>query len=167
MIPSIRPARPGDLEELTDIYNYYVLNTPITFDLDAYTAHTRHAWFDQHGSIGRYRLLVAEDAGTLLGYASTSRFRPKAAYDTTVETSVYCRHTATSKGIGKALYDALFDAILNEDIHRLVAGITLPNDFSVALHERCGFKRVGVFSANGRKFGKYWDVAWFERSLRV
>ena len=52
MIPSIRPARPGDLEELTDIYNYYVLNTPITFDLDAYTAHTRHAWFDQNGSIG-------------------------------------------------------------------------------------------------------------------
>jgi hypothetical protein len=70
-------------------------------------------------------------------------------------------------GIGTALYDALFNVILDEDIHRLVAGITLPNDASVALHERRGFKKVGVFSANGRKFVQYWDVAWFERSLHV
>ena len=63
--------------------------------------------------------------------------------------------------------EALFHAILDEDIHRVVAGVTLPNDASVALHERFGFKKVGVFSANGRKFGQYWDVAWFERSLHV
>ena len=71
----------------------------------------------------------------------------------------------TGKGLGSRLYAALFDAIKNEDIRRIVAGYTLPNAASATLHERFGFKLVGVFSDNGRKFGKYWDVAWTERPL--
>jgi phosphinothricin acetyltransferase len=68
---------------------------------------------------------------------------------------------------GTLLYRALFKLIAGEDIHRVVAGVTLPNPASMALHERFGFRHVGTFTENGRKFGKYWDVAWFERPLQL
>lgn len=162
---AIRAATPRDLPELTEIYNYYVIHTPITFDLEPFTSESRQAWFDAHATDPRHRLFAAEEGGRLVGYASTSHFRQKAAYDTTVEASVYCSPSAVGKGIGGALYQTLFEAIAGEDINRLVAGVTLPNDASIALHRRFGFKPVGTFSSNGRKFGRYWDVAWFERPL--
>ena len=130
---SIRPATGRDLPRLTEIYNYYVINTPVAFDIEPYTVERRAAWFNQFSSSGRYRLFVAEETGVVLGYAGTSCFRPKAAYETTVGTSVYCAPDA------------------------------VPNPASATLHERFGFKRVGVFTENGRKFGCYWDVAWNER----
>ena len=160
----IRPAEAGDLARLTEIYNYYVLNTPVTFDVEAYTVERRQAWFDQFGVAGRHRLLVAELDGNVLGYAGTTRFRPKAAYETTVETTVYCAPEAVGKGIGSTLYAELFAVVRGEDIHRFVAGYALPNAATEALHRRFGFQKVGVFSENGRKFGKYWDVCWVERS---
>ena len=76
---------------------------------------------------------------------------------------MYCRADAVGRGIGSLLYGALFDALATEDVHRIVAGVSLPNPASIALHKRCGFQEVGVFTHVGRKFGKYWDVAWFER----
>ena len=72
----------------------------------------------------------------------------------------------TGRGLGVRLYAALFDRLADEDVHRAVAGITLPNPASIALHRRFGFRDVGVFSENGRKLGRYWDVAWLERDLR-
>ena len=112
--------------------------------------------------------MVADDgAGELLGYATTSRFRTRAAYDTTVESSVYCRADVVRRGIGTALYRALFELVKDEDINRIVAGVTLPNPASIALHERCGFRQVGALSSVGRKFERYWDVAWLERPLLV
>ena len=112
-------------------------------------------------------LVVAEENGVVLGYAGTTRFRPKAAYDTTVETTIYCGPDNTRKGLGSMLYAGLFDAIASEDINRIVAGFTLPNPASQALHERFGFRPVGIFREVGRKFGRYWDVAWTERPLRL
>ena len=91
------------------------------------------------------------------------RWRPKAAYDTTVETTIYCAPDAVGKGIGRRLYAALFESLRGEDVHRYVAGYTMPNPATAALHERLGFKVVGTFSEVGRKFGKYWDVCWMER----
>jgi phosphinothricin acetyltransferase len=129
------------------------------------TVEQRTGWFQAHADTGRHRLLVADEEGLVLGYASTSRFRDRAAYDTTVEASIYCAPEAVGRGIGSALYCELFAAIAREDINRVVAGITLPNDASVALHRSFGFAQVGVFSQNGRKFDRYWDVAWFERPL--
>ena len=166
-MPLIRDAVLDDLPALTEIYNHYILNTPITFDLAPYTPQQRREWFDEHAASGRYRLLVATDDTGILAYATTSRWRPKAAYETTVESSIYCRHDACGRGVGTLLYEALFEAIANEDLHRIVAGTTLPNAASVALHERMGFRRVGTFDAVGRKFGKFWDVGWFERPLRL
>lgn len=166
-MPTVRAARLADLAALTDIYNHYILHTPITFDLKPYSVDTRRAWFDEHAETGRHRLLVAvESDDSIVGYATTSRWRPKAAYDTTVESSVYCRHDARGRGIGRLLYGSLFAAIAGEDVHMIVAGATMPNEASVALHERTGFRRVGLFTAVGRKFDQFWDVAWFQRPLR-
>jgi phosphinothricin acetyltransferase len=161
----IREANKTDLPRLTEIYNHYVINTPITFDIEPYTVERRAAWFEQFASTGRYRLLVAEDSSRIQGYAGTTRFRVKAAYDSTVETTVYCAPDAVHKGVGRALYTALFESLAGEDIHKIVAGYTLPNPASAALHARFGFQPVGVFHENGRKFGRYWDVAWTERPL--
>ena len=170
----VRPATEDDLPALTDIYNHYVVNTPITFDLRPLTVDERRPWFGDHSHGGRHRLLVATGGnvgnvgrGEAVGYASSSRFRPKAAYDTTVECSVYCRADVVRRGIGTALYRALFEQLKEEDINRIVAGVTLPNPASIALHERCGFRQVGTLSSVGRKFDRYWDVAWLERPLLV
>ncbi len=163
----VRPASRSDLPRLTEIYNYFVVNTPITFDVEPYTVERRAAWFEQFALTGRHRLLVAEDDGLVVGYAGTTRFRPKAAYDTTVETTIYCSLETAGQGIGSRLYAALFDAIASEDINRIVAGYTLPNPASQALHARFGFKPIGIYSEVGRKFGRYWDVAWMERPVRI
>jgi phosphinothricin acetyltransferase len=161
----IRPAREDDLPRLTEIYNHYVVQTPITFDLDPYTVEQRRAWFAQFGASGRHRLLVAECDGVVAGYACSHQFRTKAAYDTTVESSVYCAPESTGVGIGSALYTALFDTLHGEDIRMVIAGITLPNEASVALHARFAFVTAGVMHAVGYKFGRYWDVGWYEREL--
>ena len=165
-MPVIRAASIADLPVLTDIYNHYIVNTTITFDMKPLTPDERRGWFDEHPATGRHRLLVAiGDAGTLDGYATTSRWRPKAAYDTTVESTVYCHPEAVGRGTGTTLYAALFDAIADEDVHHIVAGIGLPNPASIKLHERLGFQPVGVFHSVGRKFDQFWDVAWFERAF--
>jgi phosphinothricin acetyltransferase len=161
---TIRTAVCADLARITEIYNYYVLNTPVTFDVEAHTVSGRAEWFAQFHATGRHRLIVAEENGIVLGYAGTTRFRPKAAYETTVETTIYCAHEAVGKGIGRQLYAALFELLKHEDIHRFVAVYALPNAASEALHQRFGFRVVGVLSENGRKFGKYWDVCWAERA---
>ena len=160
---TIRRVQQGDLPALLDIYNYYVINTLVTFDIEFYTVEQRQPWLQQFTATGRYRLLVAEEAGSIVGYAGTTRFRPKAAYETTVETTIYCTPQAIGKGIGTRLYTALFESLRGEDIHRFVAGYALPNPATAALHQRFGFKVVGIFTENGRKFGRYWDVAWTER----
>ena len=163
----IRTAVHTDLPRLTEIYNHYVLTSPVTFDLKPLTVEQRSGWFVDHGESGRYRLLVAEEEGRAVGYASTSRFKDRAAYDTTVEASIYCAPEAVGRGVGSSLYRDLFTAIAAEDINRIVAGVTLPNDASVALHRAFGFVQVGIFTQNGRKFDRYWDVAWFERPLAL
>ena len=161
-----------------------MINTPVTFDVEPYTVERREPWFAQFGLTGRHRLLVAESAQEsakqsaqesakesakgsskqIVGYVGTTKFRPKAAYETTVETTIYCAPETVGKGIGGRLYSALFEALRGEDIRRFVAGYALPNAATAAIHERFGFKVVGVFSENGRKFGKYWDVCWTERA---
>ena len=109
-VPSIRPATIDDLPAIVDIYNHYVVHTPITFDLTPVTVAERRPWFDQFAETGRHRLLVAIEDNTVVGYAGTHQFRVKAAYDTTVETTIYLAPDATGRGIGHALYTALFDS---------------------------------------------------------
>jgi phosphinothricin acetyltransferase len=161
----VRAAEAGDLEALNDLYNHYVRETHVTFDLAPVTIESRREWFTHYGKSGRHRVLVAAESNRVVGFTSSSRWRPKDAYLTSVETSVYLAPGATGRGIGRLLYARLFDALEAEDVHRAYAGIALPNPASVALHERFGFKQVAYFSEQGLKFGRYWDVAWFEKPM--
>ncbi|HKW03526.1 MAG TPA: GNAT family N-acetyltransferase [Vicinamibacterales bacterium] len=169
VVPDVvmRPARLADLEPLTEIYNYYVLKTTATMDIRPFKPEERRAWFEEHHDTGPHRLIVAEGEGRVLGYACTSKYRNRHGCYQTVETSVYCRPDVVGSGCGSRLYATLFDAIAHEDIHRIVASVGTANASSMRLHERFGFKLVGVFHEIGRKFDRYWDVAWFERPLVV
>jgi phosphinothricin acetyltransferase len=163
--PRIRAAAIGDLGALTEIYNYYVRETAITFDVKEFSVDERRPWFEQFQESGPYRLVVAEEAGRVVGYACSIRFRPKAAYSTSVETSVYLDPDLKGRGIGARLYATLFERLSGEDLHRAYAGVTRPNPASVALHLRFGFRSVGIYREVGRKLGRYWDVEWFEKPL--
>jgi phosphinothricin acetyltransferase len=162
---AIRRGRDGDLPALTDLYNHYVRETAITFDLEPYTPEKRRPWLASFAPAGRHQLFVAEEAGRVIGYACTRQFREKRAYDTSVETSVYLAPEAHGRGVGTQLYTRLFEAIAGQDVHRVVAGITLPNEASIKLHERFGFAAVGVMREVGRKFDRWWDVLWMDRSF--
>lgn len=165
MRPSV-PIGPGsvsDLAAISEIYDHYVVTTAATFDVEPPSSAWRRGWFARFGERGRYRLVVARDDGAVVGYAASVPHRPKAAYGPSVETSVYVAPGRLGRGIGSALYDALLSALEREDVHRAYAGITMPNPASVRLHERHGFRRAGTFTEQGRKFGRYWDVAWYER----
>jgi phosphinothricin acetyltransferase len=164
-IANIRFARASELERLTEIYNYYVMNTPITFDLEPFSVAERGEWFRHYSASGPQRLLIAETDGLVVGYVTSSRFRPKAAYETSVETTIYLAREATGRGVGTKLYTALFAALAEDDLHRAYAGVTLLNTASIALHRKVGFRSIGVFHQVGRKFGKYWDVEWLEKPL--
>lgn len=157
----VRPGTEGDLDALTALYNHYVTETAITFDLAPVTPSERRPWLLSHPEDGPHRLLVATDPDSrrVLGYATSGPHRPKAAYAPSVETSVYVGPDATGRGVGTLLYGALFAALAHEDVHRAFAGITRPNEASVKLHERFGFRHLGTFDEVGREFGRYWDVA--------
>lgn len=161
----VRPAAADDLSAINDIYNQYVVEAHYTFDLEPMSMDARREWFTHYGETGRHRLLVAVSDGRVSGYACSSRFRPKPAYETSVETSVYLAPDAIGRGAGARLYEKLFKTLDGEDVHRAYAGIAVPNPASIGLHERFGFKRVGHFTEQGRKFGRYWDVAWYEKPL--
>lgn len=125
----------------------------------------RLEWFKKFDPSGRHQLLVAVRGEQLLGYANSSKFREKAAYQTSVETTIYLHPQAHTKGLGTRLYAALFERLAEQDVHRAFAGITQPNEALVALHKKFGFSYLGTFAEVGRKFGRYWDVQWFEKPL--
>lgn len=160
----IRAATLDDVAQIAVIHDHYALHSHITFDIDPFSPEEAIVWFRAHSDGHRYRSVVAEDdSGRVLGYAGTGRFRPKAAYETTVEVTVACSPDAQGQGIGTRLYTALFAVLAGEDIHLIVAGIAQPNPASNALHQRFGFRPVGTFAEVGRKFDRYWDVTWMER----
>jgi phosphinothricin acetyltransferase len=164
-VVEVRPATEQDLDAINTIYNHYVGVAHYTFDLEPMTGEARREWFTHYGGTGRHRLLVALSEAGVIGYASSSKFRDKRAYETSVETSIYIAPEAIGRGAGSRLYEELFRSLEGEDVHRAYAGIALPNPASVALHERFGFKQVARFTEQGRKFGRYWDVAWFEKAV--
>jgi phosphinothricin acetyltransferase len=164
--PHVRPAEPRDLAELVRIYNHYVATTHITFDTQPFTVEGRRPWFEGFAASGPHRLLVAELDDRPIGYASSRPFAAKPAYHRSVETTIYLDPGFTGRGIGSRLYVALLDALGSEkDVHRAYAGIALPNPGSIALHERCGFAPAGTFREVGFKFGRYWDVRWYEKDV--
>jgi phosphinothricin acetyltransferase len=165
MTPEVRPAREGDLPAINDLYNHYIVNTPITFDVEPWSLAQRREWLSHYAQEGPHRALVALEDGRVAGYASSSPFRPKAAYRTSVEASVYLAPGFGGRGLGSVLYRSLFAVLAEQPVHRVLAGVTLPNPASLALHARFGFRSIGVFDEVGHKFGRYWSVQWLEKLL--
>ncbi len=160
----IRPAAGADLPALRRVIDHYIVHSTANFKLLPLTDDEAEAWFGQFAETGRYRLRVAETGdGEVVGFACSVPFHPRAAYATSVMASVYLHPEHVRSGVGSALYSDLFSSLDGEPIHRIYAGITLPNPSSVALHERFGFRRAGHYTEAGHKFGAYHDVIWMEK----
>ena len=160
--PRVRPARVADADAIAGIYRPVVQATHVSFELEAPSA----AEIERRMSASdRYPWLVADSAGEVVGYAYASSFRSRPAYEWTVETSVYVEADRQGLGIGTALVQALLDDLRARGYRRAIAGIALPNEASVALHERMGFTPVGVFREVGFKFDRWWSVGFWERAL--
>ncbi len=162
---TIRRGRLDDLPGILEIYNHYVLTSVVTFDLQPLGLEERKPWMERFKEQGPLQIFVAERDGQVLGFAYSGSFRERKAYDTTAETTVYLTPDAVGQGLGRALYDALLPCLQAAGLHRLIAGVTLPNPGSVALHEACGFEYVGTMSEVGCKMNRYCDVGWWEKRL--
>lgn len=158
-------AAPEDLPAILAILNHYIRHDHCTFDTEPWSVADKQAWFDGFDGTGPHRLLVARRGDGIDGYAHSARWRPKAAYDVTVETTIYVAPGAVGRGIGKRLLATLLREVRGTGALRAVAGIAQPNPASNRLHEALGYQPVGTFHRVGRKFGRDWDVAWYQRDL--
>lgn len=157
----LRRARDEDGEAIRAIYNVEVLSSTATFDLVTRTAEEQRAWMSAHG--GAYPVIVAVEAEEIVGFASLSPYRPRPAYSTTVEDSVYVAAGQRGKGVGRALVTEIVRLAGSHGFHSVVARIVGDHDASIALHRACGFELVGVEREIGRKFGRWLDVAVMQR----
>ena len=156
----IRLATLDDAAAIAEIYNYYVLNTTISFEEAAVSvadmverirdANEKFAWY------------VYEHAGCIVGYAYVGAWRARCAYRTSVESSVYVDKDSANLGIGSKLYRHLLDDLKTRGIKVVIGGVAQPNPASVALHEKFGFEKVAHFKKVGRKFDQWIDVAYWE-----
>jgi len=161
---NVRPAVPGDAPAIALIYSPFVEETAVSFEetppapaeMLRRIAHAQSQW----------HWLVAEIDGTVAGYAYGTRHRERAAYRWSVEVSAYVDRRHHRRGVGRALYGALLADLADKGFCTAFAGITIPNDASVGLHTVMGFTPIGVFRSIGWKFGRWHDVAWFQRTLR-
>ena len=157
---NIRNAKSTDSEKIADIYNYYVENTHHSFEIEPVTAAEIQARIS--AIIETYPYLIAEENGEVIAYAFASCYKPRSAYKKSVEVSVYVKNDLKQKKIGTKLYARLFDELSKMDVHAVIAGISLPNEASVKLHERFGMEKVAHFREVGFKLGRWIDVGYWE-----
>ena len=160
----IRTATEADAPALLAIYRPYVEMTAASFEtvpptVDEFAARIAKA-------VAGWQWLVAEGDGKIVGYAYGGLHRERSAYRWSTEVSAYVHPDDHRRGIGRALYTRLLDDLARKGYCSAFAAITVPNDGSIALHRSVGFEPIGVFGSVGRKFGKWHDVAWFQRFLR-
>jgi L-amino acid N-acyltransferase len=158
----VRLARPSDAEAIRTIYNREVTGTTVTFDMVARTQAEQLAWLEEHG--GAHPAVVAvDDNGRVAGFGSLSPYRPRPAYRTTVEDSVYVDGTVRGRGVGRMVLDELVVLAERHGFHAVIARIVGGHEASIALHRACGFDLVGVEREVGRKFGRWLDVVVMQR----
>ena len=161
----IRPISSSDAPAIAEIYNHYILNTTATFEEEPIKVEvmaTRIA-----NITNEYPWIVYEDNGTIIGYAYLNRLHARSAYRFTAEASVYLHREAQGLGIGTKLYKALFQTPNAAKIHSIIGGISLPNEASVRLHERFGFKKVAHYNQAGFKFEKWIDVGYWQKMMEA
>ena len=162
--PHLRMARVDDAGPLADLYNPFITDTIITFELEPIAAATMADRIDAVLAAG-LPWLVAESGTELLGYAYAAPWKPRQAYRFSVESSVYLAPTAQGRGLGRALYERLLAELKTLGVHSVLGGIALPNAASVALHEKLGFVQVGQLQEVGRKFDRWIDVGYWQCRL--
>ena len=159
----IREATVDDSLAISEIYNYYVLHTIITFEeKEVSSEEFKHRIFN---ITSKYPWLVFEENKQVLGYAFASQWKVRSAYDRTVEGGIYIDHNSYGKGIGSLLYQELLTVLKEKQFHAVLGGIALPNERSIALHEKLGFQKVAELKQVGLKFGKWIDVGYWEKLL--
>lgn len=159
----IRTATQNDAQQIVDIYNYYILNTTVTFEEEAISAKTMGERMTE--VLEKYPWLVYEQNGKIVAYAYAGAWKSRCAYRYSVETSVYLENGLSGKGIGSALYKELLSKLQTLNLHGIIGGIALPNEACIALHEKFGFEKVAHFKEVGHKFNKWIDVAYYEKIL--
>jgi phosphinothricin acetyltransferase len=160
---NIRIAAPDDAAALAAIYAPYVEHTPITFETEAPSPEEFAGRIAR--TLKKYPYLAAEEDGVISGYAYASAFKGRAAYDWSVETSIYVREGLGRKGIGSALYRRLEELLRRQNICNMCACITYPNPASISFHEAFGYHTVAHFTASGYKLGAWHDMVWMEKTL--
>lgn len=159
MSQTIRLAAASDLPRVVEITNHYIAETVIHFSTAPWTIEEARTEFDAGQRLLPF--LVAEDAGRLVGFARASKWKSRCAYEWAVETGIYLDPAVCSRGIGRRLYVALFDILMRQGYRTIIAGIALPNEASVRLHESMGMKRTALFPKVGYKMGRWIDVAYW------
>lgn len=160
----LRVATADDAAAIARIYAPYVTASPVSFETEAPgedEMRDRIQACQDH-----YPWLAAVGEEEIVGYAYATAFRARPAYRYAVETSVYLASTAQQRGIGTSLYRALIDMLVAQRFTQAIAAITLPNEASVALHERMGFRQAGTYRQVGFKLGEWHDVGLWQRALR-
>jgi len=164
MEPRIRDATADDLARITEIYNQTISRSHISFDTEPYTVEQRRSWWNDRTD-PELICLVCEVDNRVVGVAYSSWYRPKAGYRSTVETTVVLDDAVTGCGLGSRLLTALIDRLRRTEVHRVVAIVALPNEASVALHRKLGYREVGTLTEVGTKLGRHWDTTLFELAL--
>ena len=162
--PICRIASADDAGAISEIYNYYIDHTIITFEEERVTSKDIAQRVDRVLA-NKLPWLVAELDGQVIGYAYAAPWRERSAYRHSVEVSVYLDQNIRLRGLGSLLYHALFDALEVANVHVALAGIALPNDRSIALHEKFKMKKVAHLSEVGRKFDQWIDVGYWQRNF--
>ncbi len=162
----IRSVTNEDATSIADIYNYYVTDTVITFETQAITAEDMLQRIVKIQSDNLPWLVAEDNKGKVIGYAYASKWRERFAYRFSVEVTVYLAPNSSGKGIGAKLYQALFAQLKQRSIHSVIGGITLPNQASIALHEKFGLEKVAHFKEVGYKFDQWLDVGYWQGMLK-
>ena len=162
---AVTAARPADAEDLLALRNHFIAHSFATFDETPLSLDAIAAWMAGFAATGPHRLLVACDGDRLLGWCSSQPYRAHPAFARTIETSIYVAPDAAGRGVGSALYGRLFDDLAGLDLHRAIVGIALPNDASIRLHARFGFRPVGVFDEYAHKHGRPISSQWMQRPM--
>ena len=162
MVPTIRPASPGDSAIIADIYNQGIADRGATFETEPRSAEDIRARLDD---AGRFPVLVAEHAATVLGWAGLSSYRPRACYAGIAEFSIYLDRTARGRGVGRQLLEALVETARQRGYWKLVSRIFPFNTASRSLCRSCGFREVGLYEKHARLDGQWLDVVIVERLI--
>ena len=160
---TVRDATEADLPSILTIINVIILTTTASWSLTPLTLEERLAWYRDRAAQG-FPVLVADD-GRILGFASFGPFRPWEAYRHTAENTIYVDEQARGRGVGTALLAELIARAERLALHRMIAGIEAGNAASIALHRKLGFEEVGRMSEVGRKFDRWLDLVFMQRTL--